>query len=73
MSHTVTNGTLLDGVSFEDRLKDAFRVLCWKIDSQWQTGVPPNTCVGITEKRVCEIWNIDSLSYYDKYINYDKD
>ena len=58
---------MIDITPFEERLKDAFRVLCWKIDSQWQTGVPPNTCIGITEEKVCRIWNIDSLKHYDKY------
>ena len=49
---------------FIDKLDDTFRVLCWKVDSQWQTGVPPNTCVGITEEKVCRIWNIDTLIHY---------
>lgn len=58
---------MIDIKPFTERLKDAFRVLCWKIDSGRQTGVTINTCVGLTEKTVCEIYNIDSLKHYDKY------
>ncbi len=58
--------TIIDTKEFSDELNDAYQVLCWKIDGCAIHAVYPNTYLGLTKERICELWNTE-MYMFNKY------
>lgn len=46
-----------------DELNVTKRILNWKIDGQFIHGIHPNTFLGLTAERICELYNVE-ISYF---------
>ncbi len=56
---------MINTQKYHNELDTAMLVLAWKIDGQFIHGIHPNTFLGLTAERICELYNVE-ITHFKK-------